>query len=363
MVTGRPSMARKMPMKSSRWKGRSLATAARRAAESEAMIISRTSGRRSLWKNMCSVRTRPIPSAPNSRALCASSGVSAFARTPIVRAASAQARNSWTSGNSAGGRSCTASRITSPVSPSTAMMSSSRTIRPPALKVRCSSSTTMSPAPTTQGLPMPTATTAACEVRPPREVTMPSAAYMPATSSGDVSARTRITGLPSLASSTARSGSNTACPTAPPGEAGRPRARRRPLATARSRSSGSSAGRKSLRSSHGGTRSSEVSRSMTCSRTRSTATRTAARGRPLARARLQEIELALLDGELDVLHVLVMALEAAGDGQQLVVDRGHPALEVVDVLRGADARHHVLALGVGQELGVEVPLAGARDRG
>ena len=48
MVTGRPSMARKMPMKSSRWKGRSLATAARRAAESEAMIISRTSGRRSL---------------------------------------------------------------------------------------------------------------------------------------------------------------------------------------------------------------------------------------------------------------------------------------------------------------------------
>ena len=45
---------------------------------------------------------------------------------------------------------------------------------------------------------MPTATTAACEVRPPREVTMPSAAYMPATSSGDVSARTRIAAFPVL---------------------------------------------------------------------------------------------------------------------------------------------------------------------
>ena len=31
--------------------------------------------------NMCSVRQRPIPSAPNSRAFAASSGVSAFART------------------------------------------------------------------------------------------------------------------------------------------------------------------------------------------------------------------------------------------------------------------------------------------
>ena len=74
MVTGSPSIARKMPMKSSRWKGRSLSSAACRAAGSAAMIISRTIGMRSAAKNMCSVRTSPMPSAPNSRALRASSG-------------------------------------------------------------------------------------------------------------------------------------------------------------------------------------------------------------------------------------------------------------------------------------------------
>ena len=42
--------------------------------------------------NMCSVRQRPMPSAPNSRALAASSGVSAFARTFRRRISSAQPR-------------------------------------------------------------------------------------------------------------------------------------------------------------------------------------------------------------------------------------------------------------------------------
>ena len=42
--------------------------------------------------NMCSVRQRPIPSAPNSRAFAASSGVSALARTRSRRASSAQPR-------------------------------------------------------------------------------------------------------------------------------------------------------------------------------------------------------------------------------------------------------------------------------
>ena len=55
-------------MKSSRWNGRSFSSAARRVAWSAAMIISRTIGMRSAAKNMCSVRTRPMPSAPNSRA-------------------------------------------------------------------------------------------------------------------------------------------------------------------------------------------------------------------------------------------------------------------------------------------------------
>src|SRR2546429_3514498 len=48
------------------------------------------------------------------------------------------------------------------------------------------------------------------------------------------------------------------------------------------------------------------------------------------------------------------------DVEQLVVDRGHPALEVVDTLGRADAGHDVLALSVGEELRVEVARAGAR---
>ena len=40
-------------------------------------------------KNMCSVRQRPMPSAPNSRALAASFGVSALVRTLRVRTLSA----------------------------------------------------------------------------------------------------------------------------------------------------------------------------------------------------------------------------------------------------------------------------------
>ena len=54
------------------------------------MIIARIFGWRSASMNMCSVRHRPMPSAPNSRARRASAGVSAFARTPSRRNSSAQ---------------------------------------------------------------------------------------------------------------------------------------------------------------------------------------------------------------------------------------------------------------------------------
>ena len=66
---------------------------------------------------------------------------------------------------------------------------------------------------------MPRATTAACEVLPPRLVRMPRAATMPRRSSGLVSLRTRITSSPCSAHSTAVSESKTALPTAAPGEA------------------------------------------------------------------------------------------------------------------------------------------------
>ena len=63
--------------------------------------------------NMCSVRQRPIPSAPNSRAFAASSGVSAFARTRRRRISSAQPRIVPKFSSIAGGTSGTAPTITS----------------------------------------------------------------------------------------------------------------------------------------------------------------------------------------------------------------------------------------------------------
>src|ERR671932_799937 len=71
-------------------------------------------------------------------------------------------------------------------------------------------------APHTQDLPIPRATTAACEVIPPRAVRMAWAATMPWKSSGLVSWRTSTTFSPSRASSSASSGSKTTFPCAAP---------------------------------------------------------------------------------------------------------------------------------------------------
>ena len=79
--------------------------------------------------------------------------------------------------------------------------------------------TSSASAPHTHVRPMPRATTAACDVLPPRLVRMPLAATMPRRSSGLVSLRTRITSSPRSAHSTAVSESKTALPTAAPGEA------------------------------------------------------------------------------------------------------------------------------------------------
>ena len=69
---------------------------------------------------------------------------------------------------------------------------------------------------------MPRATTAACEVFPPRAVRIPSAAIMPSRSSGLVSLRTSTTCSPRSAHALAVGESNTARPTAAPGEAAIP---------------------------------------------------------------------------------------------------------------------------------------------
>ena len=81
--------------------------------------------------------------------------------------------------------------------------------RPRASARRCTTCrrrTATSAAPTTAGIPQPRATTAAWLASPPCEVRMPAATAIPWTSSGDVSARTRIAGVPASAAAAAASG-------------------------------------------------------------------------------------------------------------------------------------------------------------
>ena len=92
----------------------------------------------------------------------------------------------------------------------------------PTCAVFADESTSSASAPQTQVLPMPRATTAACEVFPPRAVRMPFAAIMPSRSSGLVSLRTSTTCSPRSAQAFAVGESKTARPTAAPGEAAMP---------------------------------------------------------------------------------------------------------------------------------------------
>ena len=198
-----------------------------------------TSWRRSP-RNMCSVRHRPMPWAPNLRARAASSAVSAFVRTFIRRAASACSIRRMTA-STRGSSTCspskwrttddgvtgTAPRNTSPVDPSIEITSPSLTVGPPrTTNVPSRASTSRASAPQTHVRPMPRATTAACEVLPPRLVSTPRATIIPCRSSGVVSLRTRMTSSPRSAHSTAVAQSKTALPTAAPGEAFMPLARR-----------------------------------------------------------------------------------------------------------------------------------------
>ena len=94
----------------------------------------------------------------------------------------------------------------------------------PAVNKLARSSTEIESVPQTAVLPIPLATTAACEVLPPRLVRIPWDATIPTKSSGLVSRRTRITFFPDLDKSNARFESKTTSPTAAPGDAGIPRA-------------------------------------------------------------------------------------------------------------------------------------------
>ncbi len=161
MVTGRPSIALKISLKSPFCIGRSWSIAPWRSSAVRERIISRTIGSRSAALNMRSVRQSPIPSAPISLASAASSAVSALARTPRERSSSAHMSNVFMSSLNSGSTVGTSPRKTFPAPPSIVITSPSVMRRPLTTATRSRSLILISSAPTTQGLPMPRATTAA----------------------------------------------------------------------------------------------------------------------------------------------------------------------------------------------------------
>ena len=219
---------------------------------------------------MCSVRQSPIPSAPNSRALAESSGVSAFVRTFSRRIPSAQPRIEEKSSLICGGTSGTAPTITSPVPPSIVIVSPSFSSWPGSRAVFARASTWSASQPVTHGVPIPRATTAACDVSPPCAVRIPAACTIPWKSSGVVSQRTRITLSPALPRSSAVSASKTIAPEAAPGEAFSP------FATTSTSAAGSIIGCSSWSSCAGSIRATASSFEIRRSPTISTAARSAA---------------------------------------------------------------------------------------
>ena len=111
---------------------------------------------------------------------------------------------------------------TSPVMPSIDINSPSVMVIEPMTACFNTESTSIASTPQTAVFPIPRATTAACDVLPPREVRIPAAAIIPPRSSGLVSFLIKITFSPRSAAAIAAFDVNTALPTAAPGEAAIP---------------------------------------------------------------------------------------------------------------------------------------------
>ena len=196
MVTGSPSIASKMPSKSARCSLRAAPRARRVSSAASAARMNRcTIGRRSP-RNMCSVRHRPMPSAPNSprdHRVLGQVGVGAH----LEHAGSLSAQPSTvsnTAGRLSGVNSGTAPITTSPVVPLIEITSPSRTVDAVHGEAAAGDVDVELVRAAHRGLaPCRAPPRAAWLTSPPRDVRMPSAAIMPWMSSGDVSGRTRIT--------------------------------------------------------------------------------------------------------------------------------------------------------------------------
>ena len=174
MVTGWPSIAASIFSKSLRCIAASLLRWRRLSASDDAMIMSWNSPMRPSSLNMRSVLHSPMPRAPYSRACRAAAGVSALARTPSRLAACAHPSTVLNSGMILGLTVGRAPLYTDPSLPSIVIVSPSRMTAPPGTE-HCAfaQSMRMPDVPTMHGLPMPRATTAACEDLPPLLVSMP----------------------------------------------------------------------------------------------------------------------------------------------------------------------------------------------
>ena len=234
----------------------------------------------------------------------------------------------------------------SPVVPEIEMTSPSCTVTPPATNCFAARSIFTASAPQIAGVPMPRATTAACDTRPPRDVRMPSAAIMPCRSSGDVSGRTRITCSPASWRASASSAVKYTLPTAAPGDAFSP------LASTVNSAFGSNCGCSNWSSCAGCTRSTASRLSIRPSLDHLDGHAQRGRGRALADARLQHEQAALLDRELDVAHVAVVVLELLHHAEQLLVRLGELVAHRVERLGDADAGDDVFALRVREEVAV-----------
>ncbi len=82
--------------------------------------------------------------------------------------------------------------------------------------------------------------------------------------------------------------------------------------------------------------------------------------RPLADAGLEHVERPLLDGELQIEHVPVMALQLAVDPLQLGIGLGDLLGHRLDRLGRPDAGHHILPLRVAEPFAEKAPLASGR---